>query len=413
MIFAELDKDHPDLSQIEEWRSELEKLQLKDSSEADVRTSAPEAVEDLVIIQEDKMDAKAAGIMPNSESVVVPATPQERTGGLDARALGLLSGKEKVFQSLSLEDIQNCLETLTYQGDDGTVHTINGKAALVHPALTIEDEEHVINLGGNRSEICKAARGLALNLAGALSDDGTYVMGSTGTRHIVSGGECYTLIEAEIHGFDGVTKSTKRLPCQGINRYKSGGRNKAPIKLDSEDTRCKHMWAIEWELGYFVILDTINDNGKPNFIMERVAVEMANECGDANARKWAEAQVASWEANTDVKVARQDAVQTALNHARNIGAVNPLTGELPLNEAILAYKVGETGLTVQEFIQKNVNGRWFRMNYTMPLLSGDIKYSRKFSNIPRMLKGMAYELAAVAAQGQPGQKLQVDSITVL
>ena len=402
-IVEELNKSAPDTVLITKWSSELEELQAQLAISPDDTGAVSEGTDASSSHQEDAMSNKLNAQDLGLEST--PAPSPEPVGTLSAADLGLGADAkaEKIFNSLSVEAIGDVI--VPVPGSDGQW------AALIGPNA-IADKAHMVKLNAvsQRSEIKKAARGLALSLVGAVQEDES-VLGTTGQVYRQSNGQCTTTKTDNIHTFGGNIESVHTVPCAGLAQYKFDG--KKPVATSKEDTRCLHMWAVEHELGYYAVFQTTNaKTGKDNELVKACAVAMSEVAGNEDARKQAAAQVAEWSANRQTSRAGWSAVSETLNDARNKGEVTP-EGTLPDRPDALNLLVGNTGRTIQQTVQEDGRGRQFLVNYIMPLAHGDVSGRVRSINLGAFAYNIAPQMSTVERKGPEGSILKVENVVFL
>jgi hypothetical protein len=312
----------------------------------------------------------------NATQLGLTDTAAPAAGAITKEMLGIKPGSFKsALKQLSEAEIRGMIVPVTGTED---------LAVLIVPGVSKLDAAHRIHVQ-SRGDAKRAFRGAAIVAGGGVQPDGS-VISATGTKHRISGGQCFEIVEALQVNSDGSTSKVEGTkPCMGhLDYQKSGDRFVATGK---EYMRCKHSWALAMAQGYFVSFSMAT--------FSTIAfVEIAQSVGDEAARQAAGETIETWSLNAELHQAVRRETAQAINYAHTLGNVTPEGRLAPRGEA-LNLKLAD-GSFVKDAILA-LKGQRFRVEFAVPLSNGAVaKSTTRMCNTPTDLADAAAPLFATA-----------------
>lgn len=347
--------------------------------------AAPESKESTVT-EKPVITAETLGIEP---TVVAPATQEKENNVTDSALVTkemLFGARENHLPQLSLDTLSAALIKVPDEISDNMMLIGVPGVMKVSPETRIHIQE--------RGEVRRAARGLALALAGGVKDG--KITSNDGSIHIVREGVCVEIQSfKQFDSFNGKMALIEReRECKGHLGYRKQGDSFVPT--GEEFTRCLHQWAIMFSLGYVVSFGLKQANGQPTNYPDVALVEMAQRVGDADAREYAKAQVDEWSGNAAARFEKRKVYSQAMQAERN--EKNLADGSyLPDRPEILGYKLPD-GRTIQDAIG-DLRGSFGVLDFTLPINGEMARASVGFRTPNELASRIAPHLATAKYQG--------------
>lgn len=392
------------MSELPELRGELERIDeaIDEAVENDENDRASALVR-----ERESIEAQIAELQSGSadestelaEAVRAEAPSKEETvteaqnNILTKEQLGITGDFASPFSKLSTEQLDAALVTV----QDAKM------VALVFPGvskLNADNREHL----QTRGDVRRAARGLAIAMAGGVDTDSGVVTSTSGSQYVVKGGKSYRLDQRMQPNSDGtLTPIVIETPTNGHLDYKKVDGKFVPT--GDELIRDTHAWALMFDAGYFATFGTEQQDGSPTQLDVIARMELYNRLGDDNAREIARAQWEAWGEARQQRVETRAAFAQAINAEKSAGNVTP-QGLLPAESGVAGLSLSN-GQTVAEAIAA-LQGRRFRLSMNLPVNGRMTPATTKVvNNLAELASAVAPHFAVARAAGAAIEALEV------
>jgi len=377
------------LEQVEQASAAIENLEKSEENDAKLTALAARAAE----IFDEALAAKKAQSVQND--VVTGATNEEKENALNisvntnnvgsaAVSASVAITKENVLAprsaekflaELSLAELRQHMVVVTDSGtgEESEMVALFGNIAIER---LNDPEGRYCDFYGDYEDAKRIARGVALQIAGAVQPDGA-IKTDGSSIYVVDERGCQEMKEGKpIVGFDGkVARKTQMSACKGrIVSKKVNGEFVPVVRTNESGERyvvmanlCKHQAASTARERFFAL---------PKKYMESMLAAMATEVGDAEAREWAEAYYAekgeAYEqrqmASAFYKVAKNNAINNGRVTQSGRVAPTPQVLDLPFYKMAENGELVDTGLTIADAVATEARGHIFWLRVAHPLI---------------------------------------------